>query len=611
MSLNKAQREAVFHREGPCLVLAGPGSGKTLTIVRRIEALLNDHLVKPEEILVITFTKYAAREMRERFYRLMNGAHPPVTFGTFHGIYYGILKWAYHLGPQNLISEEEKYKLLRSIAGQYGLEAAEEQEFLQNLAAEIGSVKNNRLQVHAYEAKACPQELFRKIYMSYERKRKQQRKLDFDDMLTLCCDLFESRSDILARWQEKYKYILVDEFQDINQVQYDVIKMLAAPQNHLFVVGDDDQSIYGFRGAKAALMFQFEQDYPDARRLILDLNYRSTENIVNCAKKVIENNQLRFKKNIRAVKPVGVHLHVQETVDSEEEARYVTEQIQGYLKDGIAPEQIAVLFRTRNVSGALTEELTRNRIVFWMREQISNIYTHFIGENFGAYFRLAIGGRRRQDFLRIMNRPTRYISRESLETAEVSFEDIRDFYEDRPWMQERIDQMEEDLQMMSTMTPYGAIQFLRKGVGYDEFLREYAKNNRQREEELFEIVQEIENRSKVFVTLEDWLEHVQEYTEKLQVQRKETTKSSGKGVQLMTLHSAKGLEFDTVFLLSVNEGILPYQKMQTEEEVEEERRLFYVGMTRAKERLVISYATSKNGKEVSPSRFVEEIFAED
>lgn len=609
--LNQAQSEAAAHFQGPCLVLAGPGSGKTLVIVKRIETLLKKYKVKPEEILVITFTKYAAKEMKERFYRLMGVESCPVTFGTFHGIYYGILKWAYRLNPGNLLSEEEKYQLLGEVAGQYDLVDIEEHDFLKDLAAEIGIVKNSRIPIEEYESARCPSETFRSIFADYEKKRKELRKLDFDDMLTVCCSLFESRPDILAKWQDRYHYILIDEFQDINQVQYDVIKMLAAPQNHLFAVGDDDQSIYGFRGAKSDLMFQFEKDFPGAKRILLDVNYRSTGNIVRVCSRVIAHNQVRFPKQIHPFKTDGKNVHVQEVKDPQEEAKYIAGEIKKRLKAGVSPKKIAVLFRVHTESQCLAEVLTKQEIPFWMREQFFNIYTHFIGENISAYFRLALGGRQRADFLNVMNRPKRYISRESLEGTEISFESLRRFYCDKTWMLDRIDQLDVDLRMMKRMTPYGAIQYLRKSIGYDEFLKEYAGQTRQSEEELFDLLAELEQRSKAFQTLEEWLSYVREYTEMLMHQKQKMAQNQGEGIRLMTMHSAKGLEFDTVFLPGINEGMMPYRKMHTKEEVEEERRLFYVGMTRAKEELLISYAVEKNGKELNPSRFIAELFVDD
>lgn len=612
MSFNQAQKKAIAHVNGPCLVLAGPGSGKTLTIVNRIKNLIEKQKVRPEEILVITFTKYAAAEMKARVKAMMKGKNLPITIGTFHGIYYGILKWAYKLGPQNILSEEEKYQIVRQIVSRKEIEIFDEEDFLQEIVTEIGIVKNNGHDISQYQSKRCSTAIFQEIFNEYETLRKQIRKIDFDDMLVLCDQLFRQRPDILKMWQGKFKYILVDEFQDINQVQYDVIKMLAAPEQNLFVVGDDDQSIYGFRGADARIMFEFKKDYPEAEQILLDVNYRSTANIVKNARKVIEHNQYRFEKNISAKKKVGQSLHVQETADSNEESEYIAVKIAERVQNGVALEDIAVLYRTHTDARALVEKLAESRIPFQMKENMPNLYQHFIAKDIMAYFRLASGEKNRSDLLQIMNRPKRYLARESVSSLsggndKMMFEEMRKFYMDKDWMQDRIDELELHLRIMGRITPYAALNYLRKKVGYDDFLREYAQVRKMHMQDFTEILAEIEEAMKPFETFEEWFAHVEEYSRTLKMcsQKREM---EGNGVRLMTLHAAKGLEFDTVFIIQANEGRIPYQKSLREDNVEEERRLFYVGMTRAKELLQITYVKQKNGKEKSPSRFIDELF---
>lgn len=608
-SLSQTQKSAMLHGEGPCLVLAGPGSGKTMTIVNRIKYLIEELHVRPEEILVITFTKYAATEMKLRLQAEMEGKKIPITMGTFHGIYYGILKWAYRFGPENIMSEEEKYKLVRQIVNhQDELEIMDEEDFLKDVITEIGVVKNNRYQIENYRSNRCRPDIFQNIYLEYEKQRKQLRKIDFDDMLVLCYQLFTSRPDLLKLWQEKFQYVLIDEFQDINQVQYDVIKMLAAPQNNLFVVGDDDQSIYGFRGADAKLMFQFQKDYPDAKQILLDINYRSTENIVKNALKVIGHNEIRFDKAIKTKKKAGKSLHVQEVQDSEEESKYIVEEIAARIADGIPAEQIAVLYRVHTDARALVEKLIDSKIPFQMKEHMPNLYQHFIAKDIQAYFRMATGDGTRTDFLQIMNRPKRYISRDSISgKGKDLYEEARKFYIDKAWMMDRVDQMEWDIKMLSKMAPYAAIQYLRKRVGYDEFLRDYATIHQVQKSDLFEVLSEIEEAAKPYQTIQEWFTHVQEYSDALKT-KEQRHMGNRSGVHLMTMHAAKGLEFDTVYLIQTNEGCIPYKRALKENGLEEERRLFYVAMTRAKEVLKISYVKNKNGKETSPSRFIEELF---
>ncbi len=608
MGFNKAQKEAITQKDGPIMVLAGPGSGKTLVITRRIEYLIRHHKVKPEEILVVTFTKAATAEMRERFLRLMEGKYLPVTFGTFHGIYYGILKWAYRLNADNILSEEEKGTIIREAAEglEEELEIDDEKEFLSGISSEIGSIKNNRLDLDSFESNQCSPEAFRSIYREYERIRNRRRKLDFDDMLVLCYDLFKKRPDILKKWQQRYTYILIDEFQDINQVQYDVIRMLAAPQNNLFIVGDDDQSIYKFRGARPEIMLGFKKDYEDAKEILLDVNYRSTKNIVYGAQKVIMKNRSRYEKKIVTLNEKGENVHIQETRNPVEESRYVLGQISEELKKGVPLSEIAVLYRTAMEPRALVETLMEYNIPFQMKEHVPNLYEHFIGRNLCAYLRMATGKRERKDFLEVMNRPIRYISRSAVENGEVSFESLRKFYCDKEWMLDRIDQLDVDLRILKQMTPYAAIQYIRKKIGYDDFLRDYALTHKMKLEDLTEVLHEIQERAKEYKTIEEWFAHIEQYGQELE-QKAKRNQYNPNAVSLLTMHGAKGLEFHSVFLIEANEDVCPYKKAEVVEDMEEERRMFYVAMTRAKKRLVISYVKERNGKPMLPSRFVHEL----
>lgn len=609
MSLNHAQTEAVAHNKGPCMVLAGPGSGKTLTIAKRIEYLIMKHKVRPEEILVITFTKYAAWEMKNRTRSICGPSSYAVTFGTFHGIYYGILKWAYRLNQSNLLSDEEKYRILREILPGIDWdqepEADEEKDYLQELAIEIGNVKNNCMDIEEYEPVKYTTEKFRKLYRTYEETKKKYRKIDFEDMLIQCRDLFMKRPDILKKWQEKFQYILVDEFQDVNQAQYDVVRMLAAPQDNLFVVGDDDQSVYGFRGAKPGIMKEFMKDYPKARQILLDVNYRSSGYIVKGALRVIGNNKIRFKKKIEAFRKPDETVHVQEVKDPVQEAEYVLERIREYREKGVSYTEMAVLYRTNVDARAMSELMTEYQIPFVMKEHLNNIYEHFIALDMISYLRLSQGEYDRKYFLQIANRPNRYLTRESMKTGNVSYESLRRYYRDKDWMVDRIDQLEWDMKMICDKTPYAAIQYIRKRMGYDEFLKEYAAYRKISSEDLFAVLEEIWQNSKGYGTIKEWFEHIESYGKMLKEQNKKNGEKEG--VNLMTMHAAKGLEFDTVFVIEANEGSCPYKKATTDEEIEEERRLFYVAMTRAKRKLVISYVKEKNGKDLLPSRFVSEL----
>ena len=610
MERNAAQEKAIHHSSGPMMLLAGPGSGKTTTMIRRIRALLSEQHINPANILVVTFTKAAAREMKERFEKLCEKEgeqqnYRQVTFGTFHGIFYGILRHAYGLSRNNIISEERRYDMLKEIVYALRIETEDEKELFEGLAGEISEVKNSRIPLEHYYSKNCPDEVFRRIYTEYVSGCRKARLLDFDDMLLYCYDLLTQRPDILAGWQKKFRYILVDEFQDINKLQYDIVKMLAAPDNNLFIVGDDDQSIYAFRGAKPEIMMHFPKDFPTVQTDLLACNYRSTKRIVEAAGKVIGHNKRRFKKKIHTENEEGRKPLIKGFGTGREEELYVKDCILKAREEGCPLEEIAVLYRTNSGAGSLVELLMEYQIPFQMRDTLPNLYEHWISGNFISYMRLAMGERSRQEFLQVMNRPNRYISRNALEDSQVSFEALRWFYEDKEWMCDRIDKFEEDLKKLKNMTPYGAVNYIRHGVGYEEYLKGYAAYRKLKMEDLYEVMDELAESARGYKTYEDWFAHMAEYTRKLKEQTK--TQISGKsGVVISTLHSIKGLEFDRVFIMDVNEGIIPYHKAVSENDIEEERRLFYVGMTRARKELSMLYAKERHEKRTEPSRFLTE-----
>lgn len=617
MKLNRGQDEAIKHGNGPCMVLAPPGSGKTLIVTERTRYLIEESGVRPDQILVITFTRFAAREMKERFERLTAGKNYPVTFGTFHSIFYGILKCAYGIGANNLMSEKESSVLLQEVLDQTDIESTpeveDEEELVRELLREVGMVKNGLCHLKDFHSKYLTQDEFAEVFRSYEHQKKELKKFDFDDMLVQCYALFRKKPEILQGWQKRFQYILIDEFQDINRVQYEVIRMLAAPRYNLFVVGDDDQSIYGFRGAKPELMLYMKQEFPSLRTISLTVNYRSTEFITGAAARVILHNDTRFYKRVQSFRGRGQNVHVQEVLDEQEEAQYVTEEIQKKMDQGIKPGEIAVLFRAAVQARMISEILSEHRIPFEMRDYVTNFYRHFIVKDMMAYLQLAAGKRDRSLFLTICNRPLRYLARNSMENRQVNFEDLRKFYCDKDWMLDIIDQFDVDVRMMKNMAPYAAIQYIRKKIGYDDFLKEYAEKHQISWKQLMDVMAELEERSKNFKSYDEWEIHIAKYTQELEEQQAKARKIKGERenkVQLMTIHSAKGLEFEDVFVIHANEGEIPHQKAEKKDEIEEERRLFYVALTRAKNNLCISYITQKNGNSIKPSRFVEELLGQ-
>ena len=607
MQISNAQSRAIAHGNGPAMVLAGPGSGKTLVITQRTKYLIEKYGVKPQEILVITFTKAAANEMRNRFSALCKASG--VTFGTFHAVFFYILKQAYHFTSANIITEDKKYQILRQLMREAHFSPEGEKEILSELAAEISLIKNEQIDLSHYYSRSCPEEVFRQIYNGYETAHRKMGLLDFDDMLVYTYELLTQRSDILSIWQKRFRYILVDEFQDINTLQYQVLRLLAAPENNLFLVGDDDQSIYRFRGSKPELMLNFTKDYPDAVSILLDRNFRSLKPIVELAGTVIEENSKRFDKKITCVRGEGEPVDIQEFDDQEHESLYLAQCIRDRLSQGLPLSEVAVLFRTNQGAGPFAQRLMEFNLPFLMREALPNIYEHWIARDILAYFHLARERLDRAEFLQVMNRPKRYISRDAIDSPVISLETLRTYYEEKDWMLDRIDRLEYDLNMIASMAPYAAINYIRHGVRYEDYLREYAKERKMKAEELTDLLDEIQQSAKPYKTVEEWYEQIEAYTEALKEQRMQrySRRQKEDAVTLATLHGAKGLEFSEVFLCDVNEGTIPHRKASVEADIEEERRLLYVGMTRAKDRLHICYVKERYGKLQEPSRFLDAV----
>lgn len=604
MAFSKAQTQAIMHKDGPMMVLAGPGSGKTTVITHRVQYLTKEYGIDPGDILVITFTRAAAEEMRER-YEALTGGGSRVTFGTFHSIFFRILKLAYRYTADNIVREEQQMQFVRELAQTGGLEPEDENEFAASILSEISSVKGERIALEHYYSKNCPDAVFRQLYAGYEEKMRRAGLIDFDDMMVLCLELFTERKDILSAWQRRYRYILIDEFQDINRLQYEIVRMLAKPEDNLFIVGDDDQSIYRFRGAKPEIMLGFERDYPGAGRILLDVNYRSTEEIVAPALRLIGENQKRFSKAIHKTGRHGKNVITKLWQDPVEENLAIAREIQLYLQSGVRPGDIAVLYRTNAGPRFLMEKLMEYNLPFRTRDTVPNLYEHWISRNILTYIRIAMGSRAREDILQVINRPKRYISRDAMPDETVSFEKMKAFYAEKDWIAERIESLEGDLRAIARMSPLAAVNYIRQGMGYDEYLIEYAAFRRMRPEELLETADELKESAAGFKTFDEWFAHIEAYKEEL-LRQAAQRRTETDAITLATMHSAKGLEFPIVYILDANEGITPHSRAMLDEDMEEERRLFYVAMTRAKTRLHVYAVRERYHKKAEVSRFVWE-----
>lgn len=609
MQVDSSQKKAIEHDRGPMLVLAGPGSGKTLVITRRTQWLIEKAGVAPGNILVVTFTRAAAGEMRSRFDRLMGGRHLPVSFGTFHAVFFTILKYAYQYKVENILMENEKYDILRDIVHRIDVEMDDEKDFLMNIAGDISRVKGDMMSLEHFYSVNCSKDVFDEIYNEYNKKLKRMRRIDYDDMLLQTWQLFKERPDILLAWQKKYRYILIDEFQDINRIQYEIIRLLAKPENNLFVVGDDDQSIYRFRGAKPEILLGFTKDYPEAKLTILNKNYRSTGAIVNRAAQLINHNEQRYKKDFKAFREKGEEVLVKAFVKpADQYLKMIREIVDLHEKRGVPWEEIAVIFRTNLQMAGLVEQLMMYNVPFVMKDSVPNIYEHWIAKDIFSYMNLAFGGNRREDYLRIINRPNRYISRAYLDEDPVNLSNLKDYYENKEWMLERIEQLEYDLYMLASMGPYPAIQYIRHSIGYDAYLKEYAAYRGIKAEDLLEVLDDLMDKSHAHSTWEEWFQAIGQYSETLKLRARQKFEEN-EGIRLLTMHGAKGLEYDVVYIPDANDGMTPHKKALTASEMEEERRMFYVAMTRAKNDLRVYFTRERYGKQAEMSPFVGEFLA--
>ena len=586
------------------MVLAGPGSGKTFVITHRIKYLIEGPGINPAHILVVTFSRAAAKEMKDRFEKLCKKSL--VTFGTFHSVFFNLLKTAYGFGSEQIASDELRYTLIKELIKRNAIENEDINTLAGNLLNEIALVKQDNISIKNYYSNSISSDTFKKIYIDYESELEAREKLDFEDMLSLTYELLSERSDILKAVQNRYRYILVDEFQDINFLQYNIIKLMAGEKQNITVVGDDDQSIYRFRGARPEIMLGFERDFRNVKKVFLDINFRSSTQIVNASTKLISFNSKRFPKNFKAKNGDGAPVSLIEFKNPFLEVNSIIKDIKDYIKSGQDINSIAVLYRTNLSPRLLIERLMRNNIPFTIRDAIPNLFDHWVAKDIISYIKLAINIGDKIDLLRISNKPNRYISRDSLSSSRANIETLFDYYDDKSYMIKRIVELREHLRTIKNLKPATALRYIRNVVGYDEYIEEYCDMNGVESDDCYSILGDLENSAAEYNNFNDWFVHMDEYKDELIEARKKSNEND-KGVRLMTFHSSKGLEFDIVYIIDVNEGSVPYKKAKGVDEIEEERRMFYVAMTRARKKLFICYCVENFGKSIGKSDFVIEL----
>lgn len=606
---NKSQIQAISHMDGPAMVLAGPGSGKTTVITHRIKNLIEKAEVRPENILVVTFTKAAAISMQKRFSTLMNGGKGQlVTFGTFHSVFYKILRKSRRYEATEILSERQKTDYIREIIGRYGISSNDISELSQNIINDIGNIKGNMLNAQEYEPSCCKKEDFIKVYNAYNLELKKDGKMDFDDILRECYLLLCENHTILEQWRELYKYILIDEFQDINRIQMNIIELLASPLNNIFVVGDDDQSIYGFRGARPEIMIEFKDYYPESELIVLDVNYRSTQSIINVAGRVIENNKTRLDKCAHANNNKDFQPDIRKFRNQVEELKFVVSKIKEYENQGISLSEMAILVRNNSQIQEISSFLKNRKIEAESGKHRSNIYNGMVAKDILSYVRGALkfdGTYFNEDLIYVLNKPQRYISRQVVLSVNMNISAVRRIYS-----KNNIDSFLFHIEMIRKLPPQAALSYIRKGAGYEEYLRLYAIENNIPMSGLLKQLEQLVQECSKFNTLEQWINSIDsaQNSEGQNFGKKSSVEGgTNNRINIMTMHGSKGLEFKAVFIVDANQGIIPTSKALRERDFEEERRLFYVAITRAIDYLNIYAVEERLGCPIEVSMFVEEM----
>ena len=611
--LNDKQKEAVMHIDGPCLVLAGAGSGKTKVLTERIVNLINNG-VSPYNILAITFTNKAAREMRERVYNSIEEEANKIFIGTFHSLGLKIVREnAGVIGYSNnvtILDRDDVNTLIKRFMKELNLDT--EHYPVKSILNKISFAKNEGLSPEEFDkfAKAPLDMAACKVYKMYESALKRSNSVDFDDLLILPLRIFKKDKSVLEKYQEHFKYILVDEYQDTNMVQYDMCKLLASKYRNLFVVGDMDQSIYSFRFANYMNVINFEKDNKDAKVIVLDENYRSTNNILNAANDVIKNNKERKEKNLWSSKGNGDKIKYIRCDNEQEEASTVVRLTKELLDKGEKPSEIAVLYRTNGQSRVFEEAFLKENIpfkivgsyFFYNRKEIKDLI---------SYMHLIYNNNDDASLERVINVPRRGIGSKTIERlrSEASISDKSMFEVVSSGKELGFKNLIIDLTNESKNTDLvGLVDVILDKTGIRKELEE--KNDLESEIRL-ENLNEFKSialafQEKGIFSLEEFLENISLVSDKNEY------KEVDDGINLMTLHSAKGLEFNDVFLVGMEEGIFSHNRsFESESELEEERRLCYVGITRAKEHLWLMNAKKRTlFGQVSmnfPSRFIKEI----
>ena len=597
VNLDINQKNAVYIKEKNVLVVASPGSGKTTVIINRVNHLIEDLKINEGNIIVITFTRAAADNMRNRYKSIFKKEKAPF-FGTFHGLFYKILlREGYDI---KIMDGGKGHAIIKSVLSRYFDDVNDDK--VREVMNNISMFKTSLCTIDEFKS-TVSKDIFLECLKVYESSKEREGLWDFDDLSVTVLKLFTENKRVLEKYRRMFKYILVDEFQDCDNIQVSFL-LLMNKDNELFAAGDEDQCIYSFRGSKPEYMVNFHETFKNGVKVKLLTNYRSKNNIVEVSKRLIDKNENRNEKEIISYCDSHGIVHYStpynEYMQGEEIAKYIKENYQGTYADN------AVLYRTNMESRSMIDILTKRKIPFVLLDKGYNFFNHFICKDLINYLKLSIDQYDKNAFAWIINKPFRYISKENLgyinsyQEHKSPFDILINKKDMPPFQCKKIDDLRKEILYLNKMSLGSAIQYIISTMGYIDYLREYANKYGQSLDDLEDVLEEFKGAAEGFKTITEFLIHVNNVEEQI-----ESSKAVEDGVILSTIHGVKGMEFNNVYIINCNEEVIPH-KSSMEENIEEERRLFYVAITRAINNLYVFSPKTIRGKFRETSRFIAE-----
>ncbi len=596
--LSDRQKEAVNSIEGQTMVLSCPGSGKTTVIIERALVMVGAG-IDPRTMLTITFTKAAADEMKARFSKKSRAA---VNFSTIHAFCYRLLCDRYGFDKDSILKQSDQWMFVAENLRKTGVAPNQMDELVKEVVTGISYCKNCEITPAEYETDKLSKDMFISLCRKYESYKKEKGLIDFDDMLILFRDKLREDKNLLEYCQQTYRYITIDEFQDTNKIQADIFYMIAGKDGNIFIVGDDDQSIYSFRAAKSSIMLDFPKTYPNCRIVRLSTNYRSGKKIIERAGNLISHNKMRYDKEFLSARDEEGSVMARSYEDSMQQAKDIAERIKAYHQKGSKYEDFAILFRINSLALPFTKVLMDEKVPFYMTERISGIHEDAIFTDIKTYFRLATGSEKKGDLQKILNRPSRYLTAKDFKDCPFEKKEILKRCEGKKdYVIDQAIGLIQDVEQLRNKTPEMFIAYMENVMGYRAWLKKNAEYFGRQPEDSYQVFDSLKEEAAQFETMGEWFSYAEGYENTLRLASQKKNKF---GVCLSTFHGAKGLEWKRVYIVNANEGITPYNKAVSMEAFEEERRMFYVAATRAKDDLRIAYVDAKNS---IPSQFIAEM----